>query len=65
MAHYPITLKVDSVLCYTARSMDNFTLAVVVGDVVMVIAFVLLMVLDKKEAPRPVIEAVKTGKRPA
>ena len=46
--------------------MDNFTLAVVIGDVVMVIAFVLLMVLDKKDAPRPVMEPVKpTGKRPA
>ena len=46
--------------------MDNFTLAVVAGDAVMVIAFVLLMVLDKKDAPRPVMEPVKpTGKRPA
>jgi hypothetical protein len=45
--------------------MDNFTLAVVVGDVVMVIAFILLMVLDKKET-RPTIEPVKpAGKRPA
>jgi len=46
--------------------MDNFTLAVVVGDAVMVIAFVLLMVLDKKDGRRPVMEPAKpTGKRPA
>jgi hypothetical protein len=46
--------------------MDNFTLAVVIGDLVMLVAFILLMVLDKKEAPRPVIEPVKpTGKKPA
>jgi len=46
--------------------MDNFTLAVVIGDAIMVVAFILLMVLDKKDAPRPVIEPVKpTGKRPA
>jgi hypothetical protein len=44
--------------------MDNFTLAVVIGDAVMVIAFVLLIVLDKGGAPRPVIETVKpAGKR--
>ena len=45
--------------------MDNFTLAVVVGDVVMVIAFVLLMVLDKKDAPRPMEPVKPAGKRPA
>jgi len=46
--------------------MDNFTFAVVIGDAIMVVAFILLMVLDKKDAPRPVIEPVKpTGKRPA
>jgi hypothetical protein len=46
--------------------MDNFTLAVVIGDAVMVVAFILLMVLDKKEPARPVIEPMKpTGKRPA
>lgn len=46
--------------------MDNFTLAVVIGDAVMVVAFILLMVLDKKDGPRPVIEPVKsTGKKPA
>jgi hypothetical protein len=46
--------------------MDNFTLAVIVGDVAMVIAFVLLMVLDKKQPPRPTIEPVRpAGKRSA
>ena len=45
--------------------MDNFTLAVVIGDAVMVIAFILLVVLDKKD-PRRTIEPVKpAGKRPA
>jgi hypothetical protein len=45
--------------------MDNFTLAVIVGDVVMCAAFIALMVLDK---PRPVVPAEPakpTGKRPA
>jgi len=46
--------------------MDNFTLAVVIGDAVMVVAFILLMVLDNKDTIRPVIEPVKsTGKKPA
>jgi len=46
--------------------MDNFTLAVVIGDAVMLVAFILLIVLDKKDMPRPVMEPVKpTGKRPA
>jgi hypothetical protein len=46
--------------------MDNFTLAVVVGDVFMLVAFILLIVLDKKQMPRPVIEPVKpTGRKPA
>ncbi len=44
--------------------MDNFTLAVIAGDVVMCVAFVLIIVLDK---PRPIPTAapVKPGKRPA
>jgi hypothetical protein len=46
--------------------MDNFTLAVVIGDAVMVIAFILLMVLDKKEPAVPVTEPLRpTGKKPA
>ena len=44
--------------------MDNFTLAVIVADVVMAIAFVALIVLDKQRPTAP-IEPVKTGKRPA
>jgi hypothetical protein len=45
--------------------MDNFTLAVIIGDAVMVLIFVALIVLDKKEPVR-VLEPVKpTGKRPA
>jgi hypothetical protein len=45
--------------------MDNFTLAVIVGDVAMCLAFIALMVFDK---PRPVVptEPVKSaGKRSA
>jgi hypothetical protein len=43
--------------------MDNFTLAVIVSDVVMIAAFVALIVLDKPPK-RPPIEPVKqTGKR--
>lgn len=52
-------------VCYTARPMDNFTIAVVVGDVVMCIAFILLMVLDKKDAPKPIQPAKSAAKRPA
>ena len=50
---------------YYLGIMDNFTLAVIVGDVVMMLAFIALIVLDKKET-RPTIEPVKpAGKRPA
>lgn len=46
--------------------MDSFTLAVVVADVVMVLAFILLVVIDRKAPSRPTIEPVKpAGKRPA
>jgi hypothetical protein len=45
--------------------MDSFTLAVVVADVAMVIAFILLIVLDRKEAPKPVEPLKSSGKRPA
>jgi len=45
--------------------MDNFTLAVVIGDAAMCVAFILLIVLDKKET-RPTLEPVKpAGKRSA
>ena len=45
--------------------MDNFTLAVIVGDAVMVAAFILLIVMDKKE-PLPALRPVKpAGKRSA
>jgi hypothetical protein len=43
--------------------MDNFTIAVIVGDVVMCVAFIALIVFDKPQKRTP-IEAVKaTGKR--
>ena len=45
--------------------MDNFTLAVIIGGVVMVLIFIALIVLDKKEPVR-ILEPVKpSGKRPA
>jgi hypothetical protein len=44
--------------------MDNFTIAVIVGDVIMCLAFVALMVFDKpKNAPPEPVKA--TGKRSA
>ena len=45
--------------------MDNFTLAVVVGDVVMCLAFVALMVLDKPRKPQSTEPLKATGKRSA
>jgi hypothetical protein len=39
--------------------MDNFTLAVVVGDVVMCAAFIALIVMDKPRNWRSTIEPVK------
>jgi hypothetical protein len=45
--------------------MDNFTIAVIVGDVVMCIAFVALMVLDKGGKPAPVEPIKPAGKRSA
>ena len=45
--------------------MDNFTLAVVVGDVVMCAAFVVLIVLDKARKLSPIEPVKPTGKRPA
>jgi len=45
--------------------MDNFTIAVIVGDVVRGCAFVALLVLDKPQKKRPIAaEPVKpAGKR--
>ena len=46
--------------------MDNFTIAVIVGDVVMCAAFIALMVFDKGgKAPAPVEPIKPAGKRPA
>ena len=45
--------------------MDNFTLAVVVADVVMCAAFVALMVLDKPRKTQPTEPVKATGKRSA
>jgi hypothetical protein len=47
-------------LCYGA--MDNFTLAVVVSDILMVMAMFALILLDKKGPAEP---EKATGKRPA
>jgi hypothetical protein len=45
--------------------MDNFTFAVVVGDVVMLIIFVVLVMLDMKGKSQPTEPAKVAGKRPA
>jgi hypothetical protein len=45
--------------------MDNFTIAVIVGDVVMCAAFIALMVLDKPRKPAPVQPIKPAGKRSA
>jgi hypothetical protein len=45
--------------------MDNFTLAVIIGDVVMCAAFVALIVLDKGSKPAPPEPVKVSGKRPA
>jgi hypothetical protein len=45
--------------------MDNFTIAVIVGDVVMCVAFVALMVFDKPRKPAPVEPIKNAGKRSA
>jgi hypothetical protein len=45
--------------------MDSFTLAVIVGDIVMCLAFVALIVLDKPRPASPVEPVKVTGKRPA
>jgi hypothetical protein len=44
--------------------MDNFTLFVIVADVVMCLAFIALMVFDKPQTPAP-IEPLKSGKKSA
>jgi hypothetical protein len=43
--------------------MDNFTLFVIAADVLMCLAFIALMVLDKPQKPAP--EPLKPGKKPA
>ena len=45
--------------------MDNFTLAVVIADAVMVAAFIALIVFDKKRKPAPIEPVRPAGKRPA
>jgi hypothetical protein len=45
--------------------MDNFTLAVVLGDVFVLLVFVLLVVLDKKDAPAESAPRRPSGKQPA
>ena len=53
-------------LWYLTRIMDSFTLAVVAGDIVMCLAFIALIVLDKKRQLAAPVEPVKpTGKRRA
>ncbi len=45
--------------------MDNFTLFVVAADVLMVVAFIALMVLDKPRKPAPVEPLKPAGKKTA
>ncbi|HEY2379549.1 MAG TPA: hypothetical protein VGK48_00085 [Terriglobia bacterium] len=46
--------------------MDNFTIAVIAGDVIMCAAFIALMVFDKGGKPTaPVAPLKPAGKRPA
>jgi hypothetical protein len=45
--------------------MDNFTLAVIVSDVVMIVGFLALILLDKPGAPVPAEPVKAPGKRPA
>jgi hypothetical protein len=45
--------------------MDNFTIAVIVGDVIMCMAFVALIVFDKPKNTTPAEPMKATGKRPA
>jgi hypothetical protein len=45
--------------------MDNFTLAVVVGDIIMCLAFIALIVLDKPRSAAPAEPVKPSGKRSA
>ena len=45
--------------------MDNFTLAVIIGDIAMGIAFIALIVLDKPRKLSPVEPVKPAGKRSA
>jgi hypothetical protein len=45
--------------------MDNFTLFVIVADVLMCLAFIALMVFDKPQKPAPVEPLKSAGKKSA
>jgi hypothetical protein len=45
--------------------MDNFSIAVIVGDIVMCAAFIALMVLDKPRKPAPIEPLKPAGKKSA
>ena len=45
--------------------MDNFTLAVVIGDAAMLLAFIVLVVFDKKPSQPNIEPAKSSGKRSA
>jgi len=45
--------------------MDNFTLAIVAGDIVMVAAFIALMIVDKPRQSAPIEPVKPAGKRSA
>ena len=45
--------------------MDNFTLAVIIGDAIILAMFLLMVILDKKEKPEATEPLKPAGKRPA
>jgi hypothetical protein len=50
---------------YYNAVMDNFTLAVIIGDTAILLVFIVLVLLDKKEKPEATEPLKAAGKRPA
>ena len=57
--------KSEPLALQSNRVMDNFTLFVVAADIVMCLAFIALMVLDKPQKPAPAEPLKPAGKKPA
>jgi len=46
--------------------MDNFTLTIIIGDILVTVALIALIVMDKRKPAAPPVEPVKpAGKRTA